>query len=205
MHPIARCMRRSRSSGATLLSMLLTVALAVSPAAAWARQCAGVTFPEQVVVDAKPLLLNGMGLREATVLNIDVYVAGLYLETRSKDGKAIAASEQLKQLRLTLVRDVDTEDMRENLERSFRRSAGQNYPKLAPRFERLKSWIPNLREGDAFIITYRPGGALEVRHGAKLLGSIDGTDFATAIFSIWLGNHPPNEGLKAGLLGGPCG
>lgn len=77
--------------------------------------------------------------------------------------------------------------------------------KLAPRFERLKGWIPNLREGDGFVITYRPGGALEVRHGDKLLGSIDGADFATAIFSIGLGDHPPNEGLRTGLLGGKCG
>jgi hypothetical protein len=183
----------------------LSMVFSVSPSPAWAGQCAGVTLPDNVSIDGKPLLLNGMGLRVATILNIDVYVAGLYLERRSRDGKAIAGSEQLKQLRLTLVRDVDTEDMRENLRRGFRRAAGQTYPKLAARFERLESWIPNLKSGDRFVVTYRPNLGLEVRHGDKALGSIDGADFATTLFSIWLGEHPPNEGLKAGLLGGPCG
>jgi len=98
-----------------------------------------------------------------------------------------------------------SEYMRDNLDRGFRRAAGQTYPKLAARFERLKSWIPNLKSGDKFIVTYRPNLGLEVRHGAKALGSIDGADFATTLFSIWLGDHPPNEGLKTGLLGGPCG
>jgi hypothetical protein len=194
-----------RTHPAYIRLLSLSMMFSVSPSSAWAGQCAGVSLPDEVSIDGKPLVLNGMGLREATVLNIDVYVAGLYLERRSKDGKAIAASEQLKQLRLTLVRDVDTEDMRENLDRGFRRAAGQTYPKLAARFERLKSWIPDLKSGDKFIVTYRPNLGLEVRHGMKPLGSIDGPDFATTLFSIWLGDHPPNEGLKTGLLGGPCG
>jgi len=194
-----------RTHPAWIRLLSLSMVFSAVPSPAWAGKCAGVTMPDEAKVDGKPLLLNGMGLREATVLNIDVYVAGLYLERRSKDGKAIAVSEQFKQLRLTLVRDVDTEDMSENLERGFRRSAGQTYPKLAARFERLKSWIPNLKEGDRFVVTYRPSVGVEVRHGEKLLGSIDGADFATTLFSIWLGDHPPNEGLKTGLLGGPCG
>lgn len=194
-----------RTHPAWIRLLSCSLVFAVAPSTAWAGKCAGVTMPEQVSIDGKPLVLNGMGLREATVLNIDVYVAGLYLERRSKDGKAIAASEQLKQLRLALVRDVDTEDMADNLEKGFRRSAGQTYPKLAARFERLKGWIPNLKEGDRFSVTYRPSVGVEVRHGDKLLGSIEGSDFATTLFSIWLGEHPPNAGLKTGLLGGPCG
>jgi hypothetical protein len=35
--------------------------------------------------------------------------------------------------------------------------------------------------------------------------TIEGADFARALFLIWLGKHPPNAGLKKGLLGGECG
>jgi hypothetical protein len=35
-------------------------------------------------------------------------------------------------------------------------------------------------------------------------GLITGDDFATAFRSMWLGTHPPNAGLKSGLLGGVC-
>jgi hypothetical protein len=34
-------------------------------------------------------------------------------------------------------------------------------------------------------------------------GVIDGADFASAIFSIWIGPHPLNESLRSTLLGVP--
>jgi len=30
---------------------------------------------------------------------------------------------------------------------------------------------------------------------------IDGNDFATALLRVWLGDHPPSEDLKTGMLG----
>lgn len=35
-------------------------------------------------------------------------------------------------------------------------------------------------------------------------GTIEGDDFSKTFLSIRLGDHPPNPGLKAGLLGGSC-
>src|SRR5262245_27464145 len=119
-------------------------------------------MPDRTVIDGKNLVLNGMGVREATIFNVDVYVAGLYLEQRSSDGEKIARSEQLKQMRLTFVRNVDREDMVKNLEAGFRSGAGSDYEKLAPRFEQLKKVIPTLKVGDTFFATYRPGSGLEV-------------------------------------------
>jgi hypothetical protein len=161
-------------------------------------------MPDRVAIEGKDLTLNGMGLREATLLKVDVYVAGLYLERRGTDGEQIARSEQLKQMRLVFLRDVDRDDMVANLEAGFRNGAGADYAKLSPRFERLKKVLPRLKRGDTFFVTYRPGTGLEVRHGQRLLVSVSGADFAGAVFSIWLGKKPPNEGLKTGLLGGRC-
>jgi hypothetical protein len=173
-------------------------------AAAHAKQCLSVSMPDQLDVDGKTLLLNGLGLREATVLNIDVYVAGLYLEQRSSSPRQIIEVESTKQVKLALLRDVSHQDLAEQLGSYFRHAAGRDYDKLKPRFDRMASWLPTLHEGDSFSVTYRPGGGLEVRHGAKRLGTIPGADFARAIFSIWLGAKPPNASLKRGILGGPC-
>ncbi len=183
----------------------LLLSLVLFAATARAKECAGVSMPDRLKIDGKDLVLNGMGLREATVLGIDVYVAGLYLEQRSSDGKKIAAAESLKLVKMTFVRDVSREDMAEQMGEHFRLAAGKDYGKLKPRFDRLSSWLPALHEGDVFTVAYRPGDGLEVRHGSKKLGTIPGADFARAIFSIWLGDKPPNPGLKAGLLGGRCG
>jgi hypothetical protein len=187
------------------LFTLSVLALFLPTAAAQAKQCLSVSMPDQLGVDGKTLLLNGMGLREATVLNIDVYVAGLYLEQRSSSPKQILDVESLKLVKLILLRDVSSQDLAEQLGSYFRHAAGRDYDKLKARFERMASWLPTLREGESFSVTYRPGSGLEVRHGAKRLGTVPGADFARAIFSIWLGTKPPNAGLKRGMLGGPCG
>ena len=67
---------------------------------ACAAELAGVVMPEQVTVDGKTLVLNGLGLREATFLRVDVYVAGLYLEEKSQDAdKTQDSSHRVKNTR----------------------------------------------------------------------------------------------------------
>jgi hypothetical protein len=165
------------------------------------KQLAEANMPETLDVDGKQLQLNGIGLREATILNINVYVAGLYLEQRSSDASEILASESVKQVRLALLRDIPRADMTEQLGRSFQRAAGSAYERLKPCFERMAAWIPELHQGDIFSVTYRPVAGLEIGHGTRSLGSIPGVDFARVIFAIWLGNEPPNPALKRGMLG----
>ena len=46
---------------------------------------------------------------------------------------------------------------------------------------------------------------MQVEVNGTVKGTITGDDFATAFLAIWLGPHPPNPGLKSGLLGGACG
>ena len=181
----------------------LVVALAVTSLAE-AKQCASVNMPETLTLEGKTLQLNGMGLREATFLNIDVYVAGLYLEQRSSDPKQIIDSESTKHVRLSLLRNIPKSDMSEQLEASFKRAAGKDYDKLKARFAQMAAWIPELHKGENFSITYHPGKGLTIQHGARVLGTIAGADFARTIFAIWLGDKPPNAGLKRGMLGGAC-
>ena len=54
------------------------LALAVANAA-HARECRGVDFPEQIQVHDTNLTLNGLGIRKATFLKVNVYVAALYV------------------------------------------------------------------------------------------------------------------------------
>src|SRR5262249_25898035 len=76
------------------------------------KECHGVNFPEQTQVQASPLTLNGLGLRQATMLKVNVYVAALYVVQKSTDANAILVSTTPKQLVLHFVRDVDGPDPR---------------------------------------------------------------------------------------------
>lgn len=161
-------------------------------------------MPDQVTVDGTKLVLNGMGVREATIFNFNVYVAGLYLQKQSNDGAKIAAAEEPKQMLLVFVRNVSKSDMAEAIQKGFARAAGDGYGKLKQRVERLMAALPEFKKGDRFTLTYRPGTGVELK-SSRASVTIEGADFARALFSIWLGKNPPNAGLKRGLLGGSCG
>lgn len=90
------------------VSILIFIAFLAHPAAAGER--AGVTMADASTVEDRPLVLNGMGVRKATIFRVKVYVAGLYLERRSRSAADIIRSEQTKRLDVVLLRDVDRDD-----------------------------------------------------------------------------------------------
>lgn len=188
-----------------LLTRASTFALCLALAApAQAADCGGVHMPDSVTVNGTALTLNGLGLREATVFNVDVYVAGLYLESRSTSGPDIIASPGPKRLVLHFVRDVSHDEMAEALQQGFNRNGGGGGA-LTARIARLTGWMPELHEGSVVTFTYLPGSGVQVQTGGTVRGTIEGDDFARVFFSIWLGSTPPNAGLRRGLLGGHCG
>lgn len=189
-----------------LVSTVLALLLAFATAApASADECAGVRMPDRTSVAGRTLLLNGMGVREATVFNVDVYVAGLYAGSRTRNPNAILAEDQAKHLVLSLVRDVSREEMVDALQSGLRRAAGANAAQLRPRMQQMARLIPALGEGDSIVFTYVPDQGMTVTVNGRRRGTIEGGDFARAFYAIWLGNDPPNAGLKSGLLGGSCG
>ena len=184
-----------------LLTALLTITFASS---AHARECEGVTLPNQVTVDGTALRLVGLGVREATVLNVNVYVAGLYLEHPTRNAQQVINSDQKKRLILHFVRNVDASDTREAMETNFKANGG-NTPAFRERLTQLLGMLPGMQEGGRLIFTYIPGTGVQVQVGNRVKGTIAGDDFARIFFAIWFGPHPPNSGLKTGLLGGECG
>jgi hypothetical protein len=185
-----------KSTSLILAALLIGVA---TPGLAAER--AGVKMPDVVSVSGKALKLNGLGVREATIMKVDVYVAGLYLEQPSHDPAAILASPQSKMLHLHFVRDVDRDDIVEAWSEGFRKNAGPQTKQLAPRIAQLNGWMTDVDKGQSLTFTFVPGVGTKVAVNGKLKGTIPGDDFARAMYSIWLGPEPPNSGLKTGLLG----
>ncbi len=183
----------------------LAVALSAAAGSAAAAECAGVRFPDETRVGDAVLRLNGLGLREATIFKVDVYVAGLYLEAPSSDPAAVLNAPGRKRLILRFVRDVDRGDIVEAWNEGFEKAAGAALDGLADRIATLNGWMPDIKSGGILDFTYDPAAGLRVAVGDAVRGVIPGDDFARAFFAIWLGDSPPNPGLKAGLLGGACG
>jgi len=167
-------------------------------------QCLEVKVPDSVKAGGTDLVLNGLGIRKATFLNVEVYVAGLYLPQKSGDAGKIIGSNKPWQLVLRFVRDVDASDIRDAWEEGFEKNAGDKLATLQPRIKTLNARMVDFKEGQYLSFTNDPakGAAVDVNGASGAV--IEGEDFANALLSIWLGREPPNEDLKSGLLGGKC-
>src|SRR3954471_17856336 len=91
---------------------LLALLLATTAAAAQDKTCRDLSFPGHVQVNGTDLKLNGLGVRKATFLKVNVYVAALYVVQPVRDPRPLIESDSLQQLMLQFVRNVGVEDLR---------------------------------------------------------------------------------------------
>lgn len=181
--------------------LLILVTLVTLPTVARAASKGGVSLPDAVKVGGRSLVLNGLGIREATIFKVDVYVGGLYLPKRSKDAEAIIGLEAPKQIIMHFVRDVEAEKIAQTFQSGFEQNAGKRFAKMKDRFQMLEAASVDMKVGDRLVLTYEPGKGSTISANGKTAGPIPGADFARVLFTIFIGPNPPNQGLKDGLLG----
>lgn len=182
----------------TPLMTLLCLGLAAG--IALAGEVAGVSMPDMQKIDGKTLRLNGMGLRKKTIFK--VYVAGLYLETPSKDGAAVLGAEEIKSIHLHMLRGLKSQQITDAIREGFERNSKAALPALQERLTKLGTMIPDAADGDEIHLTYEPGKGTRVTARGTDRGTIEGRDFADALFAVWLGPDPVQDDLKKALLGG---
>jgi hypothetical protein len=184
-----------------LKNRIMTAALVLFalPVITTASETAGVQMPDTATVEGKTLKLNGAGLRKKVVFK--VYVAGLYLETPSKDAAAIIASDQIKSMRLHILRTLEAGKITEAISEGFEKNSKAQMGALKERLAKFNAMFPNVKEGDEIVMTYVPSKGTIVTAKGVEKGVIEGKDFADALFSVWLGPNPVQEDLKKALLG----
>lgn len=185
----------------TLLVAALALA-AAAPVPARAARVAGVEFPERVEAGGRTLALNGVGLRKKFI--IKVYAGGLYLAEPSRDAAGIVAADAPKRVRMVFLRDVTKKQVMDAYREGFEKnSPGPGLAELVAKLDRIAPAIPaEVKEGTEMLVTYVPGeGTTVVSPAGK--ATVEGKEFADALFKNWLGASPADEGLKQGMLGAP--
>ncbi|HEX5747040.1 MAG TPA: chalcone isomerase family protein [Archangium sp.] len=181
---------------ATLFAAVMAVVLAL-PAAA--KEVAGVRFPDTLQAEGKELKLNGAGLRKKLVFK--VYAAGLYVESPSQSAQQLIETDQVKRVRMSMLRDLDKKAITEAIVDGFKKNAKDQLPALQQRLDTFTSAIPDLKKGDELLLTYVPGKGTTIESKAGQKISVEGKDFSDALFSVWLGKSPVDESLRDGMLG----
>lgn len=174
--------------------MLLLLTLPVG-----AAELAGVKMADSVRIDAQDLVLNGLGLRKKAIFK--VYVGGLYLPSRQSDTTAILQADEHRRMVLQFVRNVGGDSIAGAWQDCLTANVDKPSGELTQQFEQLSSWMSDVSSKDQLSFTYRPGQGTQVEVKGKSQGTIEGKDFADALFSCWIGPHPPSADFKAGLLG----
>ncbi len=185
-----------------LTGLFLSLTLAPAAAHAQAATCRDISFPRHLQVNGSDLTLNGLGVRKATFLKVNVYVAAYYVGTPGHDPKPLIEAGGPQQLTLQFVRNVGVDDLRKAFLEGFERA---QEPGLGERVARLNSWMTDMKSGQRLTFVRLPSSGVQITVNEVQKGVIEGVDFSRALISIWLGPTPPNPELKAGLLGGPCG
>src|SRR6266508_1360042 len=172
---------------------------AVAAAVALAGEVAGVRMPDTITVEGKTLKLNGMGLRKKVMFK--VYVAGLYLENKSNAPLMVVSSEQVKQMQLHVLRSLKAAQVTEAIEEGFEKNSKAQMGALKDRLKKFNAMFADVAEGDQILMTYVPGKGTSVSIKGTEKGTVEGKDFADALFNVWLGRNPVQEDLKKALLG----
>lgn len=175
--------------------MVLFAALASNP-----YQCrAADEFPKDTVVDETKLLLNGVGIRKATIFGIQVYHAALYIAEPVRSAEKVLTAPRPLKLTLRFVRRVSGEELGAAWEEGFTK----NNPDGAQMITELRALVGGMgdvREGDELsLLLTSKGITREGPHGQ--VQAIDDPRFATAVLRIWMGSAPPDVGLVQGMLG----
>src|SRR5690242_8229220 len=103
----------------TIVSLLSILLMNLASFAATAADLP--KMPPTVDVQGRTLQLNGKGLRTATVFHVKVYEAGLYLPQRSSNAQQILNSQDPKVVRLTFLRDVSSNQVKDAWNDDFKK------------------------------------------------------------------------------------
>jgi hypothetical protein len=72
--------------------------------------------------------------------------------------------------------------------------------RLADPLEKLNALYRDVQAGDRYALTYVPGKGTELALNGVPLGVVEGAEFSSALFAIWLGDQPLDEMLRERLL-----
>jgi hypothetical protein len=163
-----------------------------------AAELEGIQFANRYPLQDTSLELRGSGLLRVMVF-AKVYVAALYLP-KDIDAK-LALSDVPKRLEVEYLRSIAGEDFGPaTLKKISENVDPQTYERLLPRIEYHNSLYQDVQPGDRYALTYIPAKGTELTLNGKPKGTVEGADFAAALFSIWLGPKPISESLKKELL-----
>jgi hypothetical protein len=166
-----------------------------------AMEFRGVTMPDKEKVEGKDLVLNGMGLRDLSVMGVTirVYVAGLYLEKKTSSEDEVIKPKGVKYLKMQFLRKISASDMKKSWQKGVEENCADSCDEAKKKLEELKNILPDVKSDEVVAYTFNDD-TLKLEHNGKALGSVKSAALVQAVLGTWVGKKPVTGDLKAGLL-----
>lgn len=170
--------------------------------AAQAATKAGVTMPDTMQVDGSTVQLNGLGLRSFTMLGIHGYVGGLYLARKTHDAEQALSEPGPKALVIDYIRGASVSQVHDLYMDSSRKYCAHHSCSASQTalFKTLLGSIRAVKPGDSTSFLMGARG-VEVLFDGRPVAHLSDPAFGRVILDSDLGEMPPSEQLKNGLLG----
>lgn len=182
----------------TILTCVMLCAAFTSVSRVEAAEIEGIHFDDRYRTADTSLKLRGTGLLRVMVF-AKIYVAALYLP--EDHPSKLALSDVPKRLEVQYLRSVAGKDFGTATNKKVSENVDpQTFARLQPRLAYHNSLYQDVQAGDRYALTYIPGRGTELTLNGEPKGTIEGADFAAALFSIWLGPNPISESFKKELL-----
>ncbi len=165
-----------------------------------ALELGGISMPDTLQVEGQNLVLNGAGIRSKFVF--DLYVAGLYLDSKESDAKKIITSTKPMALRLHIISSkITPKKMTKGIQKGFNKATAGNVEPIAPEIRLfLETFSDKIEVGDIFEFVATDRGVVILKNSIEQQ-IIPSQDFKQALFGIWLSDKPVKAKLKKQLLG----
>lgn len=166
----------------------------------FAFEKASVKGPDKMIIEGKELVLNGAGVRRATIFNIKVYVGALYLPEKTKETNKLLDLPHPKHISMDFIRDVDAEDLQGAWKEGFEAAVEEAKRKTMMTYlDQFNKQMGDIRKGQKVLINFLDSG-VEVTFNGKKSAKIGNKDFSRALLSIWFVNARDEE-LRDEMLG----
>lgn len=158
----------------------------------------GVTFGNTGSWRGADFELRGAALLRYRVL-LKGYVAALYLGPGVGSERALADVPRRLEIEYFWAIPADA-FARTTTDLIARNADAAARERLADPLEKLNALYRDVQAGDRYALTYVPGKGTELALNGVPLGVVEGAEFSSALFAIWLGDQPLDEMLRERLL-----
>lgn len=145
-----------------------------------------------------------MTLRGVSILRVGyvfrVYWAALHVGEEAPTETVL--EDVPKRLEIHYLRRIAASDLIQAGNEALRRQVPPDQlVRLQARIDSINRLYRDVQPGDRYTLTYVPGHGSELALNGTLLGRVEGADFASAYFGIWLDPRTEYREFHAGLMG----